>query len=960
MLKNNLILLFVLLSLSIIKANTITNLSKKLTDKKTPNQILLNINISEKYRNINFDSSKYYITKAIKIANNINNYELLAKSYKSAGVTYYFTGDYNKALDYYNKALVIFNKLKDLENSSKVYNNKGIIYEHWGDYQKSMSNYLKCLKIEKQLHDTIGIAGSYNNLANTYFYIKNYKQGIYYLKKSYAIFKNNDKEQEANILNNIGKFFENDNKIDSSLIYYFDALKIRKQINDKEGLSLSYNNIGYIYLLKKEYKTAIHYFYTSLKLAKSLSNKKQIFSTSENLSKAYHNINNIDSTEYFLNKCLNLTDSTNFFTYKVNYYLIKSEISRKQNKINEALNYYIKYSKLKDSLLNRKNIENTELIYQKFKNQQNNKELKIKNLQIEKTKAENKFKDKLNFLLTLSITLLILFLLFVIYLFILNKRTNKKLIQEVQIRKKIQQSLLLAKNKLNNSVKLKDSELVNQFNYINSILLSLPVGVITANINGDINFTNNYASLIFGISDTSKAKGINLFIDNRFVKVGLPEYLNKVIKTKKIQNFIITDDNKKRNKVILYKVTIKYIENTSAPFLLGLIEDITIQKKYEENLVKLKDAANEANKLKSIFLANLSHEIRTPLNAIIGFAELLENNNLPPEKAKNYLSIIQKNSISLLNLINDIIDISKIEANELKIHKKLTDVNNLLKQIYLINKKINLKNKPDIEIKLDIPDENLLLITDENRLKQIIINLINNAIKFTEKGEIIIGYTKDKNQVKFFIKDTGVGIPKKDLPTIFNRFFQASNQVEKNNSGRGLGLSITKNLIELLGGSIYCESEVNKGSKFYFTLPNDLLLTSEINNEKNIKINLQGINILIAEDNDSNFLYINELLKSKKANITRTVNGIETINILKTNTNFDIILLDIRMPIVDGIATLKEIKKLNIKIPVIAQTAYASDDERSKYIKLGFDDYISKPINSKKLFEILKKFIKLA
>ena len=960
MLKNNLTFILLLFVLSFItKANSVSDLIPKLDNTKDPNQILLNINISEKYRDINLDSSKYFIKNAIQIARVINNYELLAKSYKSAGVTYYFLGDYTQALDYYNKSITYFKKLKDLDNVSKIYNNIGIIYESWGDYQSSMSYYLKCLDIEKKLSDTIGIAGSYNNIANTYYYIKKYDKGINYLKKSYKIFKGNDKKQEANILNNIGKFYETDNKIDSAIIYYKKALEIRKTINDKVGIALSYNNIGYTYFLKKDYSTAIHFYLKSLKFAKKIGSKKQIFSTSDNLSKAYFKINNIDSTKYFLKKCLNLTDSTNFIIYKLDYYLLKSQIYKKQNNFKEALNYYYKYSTLKDSLLNRQKIENTELIYQKFKNRENQKKIEIKNLQIAKDKNETKFKDKINLILVISITILLILLVFVFHLFIINKHINNKLKIESNIRKKIQQSLKYTKEKLQNSIKNKDAEIINQFNYINSILTMLPIGVITSDIKGNINFVNKYAALTFGITDTKQAIGINLFSDNRFIKVGLPKYLNKVIETKNTQKIIITDNNSKLKEPIIYNVTVKLIRNNNSEFLLGLIEDITLQKKYEQNLLKLKDAANESNKLKSIFLANLSHEIRTPLNAIIGFAELLESEDISNEQSKKYLSIIQKNSLSLLNLINDIIDISKIEAGELKISKSITNITDLLKQIYLINKEVSLKNNPNVTIKLLIPDEELFILTDENRLKQILINLINNAIKFTKKGEIIIGYTKNANKINFFVKDTGVGIPDKDISTIFNRFFQASNQVEKTNSGSGLGLAITKDLVELLGGTIKCKSQINKGTEFYFDLPNDFTSLDNKSENKNTKIDLTGINILVAEDNDSNFMYINELLTNNKAKVMRAINGFEVVNILKNNTNFDIIFLDIRMPVVDGISALKEIKKLGIKTPVIAQTAYAINNEQEKYIKLGFDDYISKPIIKNQLFDIISKYIKL-
>lgn len=938
-----------------------TDLLKKLNSEKTSEQALLNINISELYRNSDLDKSIKYIENAILISESLNNDKIKAKALKSAGVSYFYKSDYQKSLLYYSKASLLFLKFKDFDNLSKVYNNIGIIYERWGDYKNSMFYYLKCLRIENELNDTIGVAGSYNNIANTYFYIKDFDNGIIYLKKAYKIFKDNNKEQEANISNNIGVFFEKKGNLDSALFYYNKSLNIRKEINDEIGLSVSNNNIGYVNFLKNNYKKSIGYFKKSLLYSKKIKNNKQIISTLENFANTYIKLNKLDSTIFYLDESMQYSDSTNIFQLKLNYYKLISKVFKLKKDFKNSLYYFELYSNLKDSLLNNKKIESTELIYQKYDSEQKQLELKLKDFQIKKANKERKFNDKLNFMLILSIILLLGFITIIVYLLIINNKKSKKLNIETKTRKEIQKSLSFTKSKLINSLKNKDEEIINKNIYLNLVLKSLPIGIITSDKYGNIIFANKYASMSLGLNNPEEANGINLITDKRFQKVGVSNQLKKVIELKKACQFNIINTFSKASNNIIYKVTINPIENNKDEIYFGLIEDITLQKKYEDNLITSKELEVNSNKLKSIFLANISHEIRTPLNAIIGFSELLESEDISKEKSKTYLEIIQKNSKSLLNLINDIIDISKIEAGELKIYKKVTNINNLLKQICLVNKEIKIIQNPNLKIKLNITEkDDLLLITDENRLKQIIDNLVNNAIKFTPKGEINLGYTKYGDRIEFYIEDTGVGVPEKDLPTIFNRFFQASNQVEKINSGSGLGLAITKNLVELLGGTITCVSKINEGTKFTFSLPLDYPLNYEENVNAINTLDLKGLKVLIAEDNESNYIYLKDLLEKNNATVQRANNGFEAISKLKNDKNFDIIFMDIRMPIIDGITAFNEIKKLNINIPIIAQTAYASNDEREKYINIGFTDYISKPIYSKKLFDVIKKHCNLA
>jgi signal transduction histidine kinase len=389
--------------------------------------------------------------------------------------------------------------------------------------------------------------------------------------------------------------------------------------------------------------------------------------------------------------------------------------------------------------------------------------------------------------------------------------------------------------------------------------------------------------------------------------------------------------------------------------LKKIIEELQIQN---EELKKERDRAEKSDKLKSIFLANMSHEIRTPLNSILGFSSLLLNKYYSRKDIKRYLNIINKNGEQLLKLINDIIDLSKLEVDELKLDIEYFNIKKLLTDIYQsfsFNNKI-INNKIKFRININKKDMDCLIQTDKYRIEQILVNLISNSIKFTKNGDIIeFGcYLLKSNVLKCYVKDTGIGFNKKDKEIIFNRFIQLDNM--SNRKGTGLGLSIVKGLINKLNGDINVVSIQNKGTIFYFTIPININKEKIKKIKKQYKFNFKDINILIVEDIEYNFELIREMLLSTKCNIYWASNGVECLKYMK-NKRYDIILLDIRMPVMDGYETIKRIRKINKNIPVIAQTAYAISNDKDKLIQMGCSDYIPKPIKKDDLYSIISKYI---
>ncbi|MGE0090769.1 MAG: PAS domain S-box protein [Bacteroidales bacterium] len=374
----------------------------------------------------------------------------------------------------------------------------------------------------------------------------------------------------------------------------------------------------------------------------------------------------------------------------------------------------------------------------------------------------------------------------------------------------------------------------------------------------------------------------------------------------------------------------------------------------EEKLKVAKTKAEEADRLKSAFLANMSHEIRTPMNGILGFSQLLLRGNQSKEKTDRFLDIIYNNSKQLLNLINDIIDISKIESGQITVYNTETNLNFICNDLVRIfESELEKHDKQKITLSFDkkFSDEKSVVFCDNSRITQILTNLLSNAIKFTESGSIQFGYTLTKNKkiIEFYVKDTGIGIEKKNFELIFERFKQADDRINRQYGGTGLGLTISRQLAELLGGKLWVESELGQGSTFWFTIP-FIAIHSEIkNNIENTppekKDYIIDKYILIVEDDYSSFLFLESVLEDRGAKIIWAESGLAAIEIVKQNPLISLVLMDIQLPGMSGYETTGIIKKLRPELPVIAQTANAMEGDQEKSFKAGCDDYISKPIN---------------
>lgn len=388
------------------------------------------------------------------------------------------------------------------------------------------------------------------------------------------------------------------------------------------------------------------------------------------------------------------------------------------------------------------------------------------------------------------------------------------------------------------------------------------------------------------------------------------------------------------------------------------------RKKNEQELIAAKEKAEEAGDLKSAFLANMSHEIRTPVTGIIGFSELLSKKDLHPDRRKRYISQIKNNGKNLVRLINDIIDISKLEAGQMCLTKTDFKPSVLLaEQAAFYQEELALLGKSDVKIILQYDEglKPLIIRADRIRLQQILGNLLGNAVKFTGSGTIHLGFCLKDDQLCFSVHDTGIGIEREKQSVIFERFRQADDSLTRTFGGTGLGLSISKALVELMGGKLWVESEPGKGALFSFTIP----LKSD-RQEQNIvsvkgsseKFDWKNRTILVVENNDINFEFISELLAITNVNILRAKTGLQAIDMVNMKTEINLVLLDLRMPEMDGLETTRRIKKLHPEMRVVAQAAYSIAGEKEKCFQIGCDGYLAKPYDEQTFFLLIDKLIR--
>lgn len=394
---------------------------------------------------------------------------------------------------------------------------------------------------------------------------------------------------------------------------------------------------------------------------------------------------------------------------------------------------------------------------------------------------------------------------------------------------------------------------------------------------------------------------------------------------------------------------------------IAVKQDITDEINAHNELIEAKEKAEESDRLKSAFLANMSHEIRTPMNAILGFSQLLNIPSLAEKDKQSYLNIINSTGNQLLIIIDDIINISRIEAGIIDLNETEFDLNQIVIETFETLRVNAEMKKVNLTYSVDLKNDKSLIYTDKGKLSQILINLINNALKFTKTdGNVKFGYKIQNEKILFFVKDNGIGINKKDQGVIFERFRQIEHK-GKVYGGTGIGLSIVKAFITKMGGKIWLESKVGEGTIFFFELPNKTIYIEDVESEgidqQQFNQKLKGKKILIAEDEELNYLLMFEFFREAEVNILHAENGKQAVQMFKKNEDISLIIMDLKMPVMSGFEATALIKKIKPEIPIIAQTAYAMSTDRARALDAGCDDYIAKPIIFEEFIKLISKYL---
>ena len=423
-------------------------------------------------------------------------------------------------------------------------------------------------------------------------------------------------------------------------------------------------------------------------------------------------------------------------------------------------------------------------------------------------------------------------------------------------------------------------------------------------------------------------------------------------------DIITTNGTKKK---IISKGTVKEDINNKIIGCYGTAQDITQQKKIEAELIEAKEKAEEADRLKSAFLANMSHEIRTPMNGILGFSELLKTPNLTSEEIERYAAIIQKSGNRMLATINDLVDISKIETGQMELYLQSVDIKKEIEEQFDFFEEETRNKGLQFKLVSNLSEEERFMRTDRQKFSSIVMNLIKNAIKYTDRGSIEISAKRQGKAIQCDVKDTGIGVSAERQKAIFDRFVQADIGDSRAFEGSGLGLSITKAYVEMLGGSISLESKMGVGSTFTFTIPEipEAKKTDVLQKSKSITDSeklAKQLKILIVEDDEINHNHLSIILSKHASNILHATNGLDAVKQCEENPDIDLVLMDIRLPLMNGYEATKKIRAFNKEVIIIAQTAYALEGDREKVFAAGCNEYISKPINKLHLLKLINQF----
>ena len=936
----------------------VDSLLNALPQAKDSDRFDIFVRLTQHYLSYSADSSKLYANLALADARKSKDPASLAKIYKIIGNINYFQGNYNMVIAYYDSSRMIYEKTGDSLGLSKVWNNLGIIYQHIGNFEKAIDFHFKSLACKKSLGDSLGVANSLNNIGSVYYDLNKLEKAKEYFEKALQIIERTDNSESVqSFLNNLGIISQELGNYKESLVYFNNSLKIGEKNNNRKGIADTYHNIGKSYLLLEQYNTSLDYYFKALEIYDKIGLKNS--QTLNNIGQLYIELDYYKQSLKYLHRALKRAKANNQFKNLRDIYKNLAIAYERLKRYDKAYEYYVDYNYYDDSIKSQIYSNTLKKINSQYKIEKNHEHLeKIKlesQLELEKKDSDIRRRNYVIYSFIAGIVSVLIFAFILLRLFRQKARANVLLQQ--------QNEEILRSDKI---IKKINIALTENEEMLRSIFDASPYSILVMDSDSTILDCNNASLKMFNTAskqDIIDQSIEELFPPDQYVKAKeefRKAFNNEIVN--KSQYILARKDGSTFNAEITGGM-ITDSSGLSKAYVIIII-DITERINFIESLKQAKIEAEESDRLKTAFLANMSHEIRTPMNSIVGFSNLLTEPGIQQSKKEEYLNHILRSSNSLINLIDDIIDISKIEAGQLNVNLSMYNINDIVNDVYYTFRDSN--QNPDLTYHLKIPpdSDSLKIRTDPLRVRQVLNNLVGNAAKFTEQGSIEIGYRiKDHNlkqTVEFYVKDTGIGIPEDKLEIIFDRFRQIDDSRTRRFGGTGLGLAISKRLVELLGGSLRVESKVNQGSVFYFCLPYEPQQKETFKDVEpftGTAYNWTGKTILIAEDEDSNFELLKAAIYRTNIKVIRAFNGEDAVDIVKKDNTIDLVLMDIRMPKLNGYDATKQIKAFKPKLPVVSITAFAMSEDESKSLSAGCDLYISKPVRPAKLLSLLNDFL---
>lgn len=894
----------------------------------------------------NMEVSLGMLQNAYEYYLNTGNDTTLGNIYYTMSRLYLIGQMYQKSAETGTKALFYYNKKKHLPGIAAVYLTFGNMFERLRDYPKAIQLYRIAAAFIKDYPNRKEYINLKLSLSSCYIDSDSTSKGKKILDDYLdQLTKAGNKTEMMKCYSLMGNYYLRINKNDSAIYYYYEAVALSNMINDANFKGTTYTKIGHVYSLSKNWKKTLEYNKLALEEREKAGIKSLLSSSYLNLGGNYIELNDYKTAEECIKKGQQYALESNSRTFILLSYQKFAQLYSKMGNFSLAYNYLQEHIAMNDSVLreNEKKISLT--LFNDYERE------------TQRLASENKNSSRMGLIHGLAYALIVISLA-TIFMLLYFRRKGKKQNQLALVNDELSiKELNLQLQETYNNLKISEEKY-----RVLTEAAAAGIGIVDENEN--FIFTNNALCTMLGYSEAE------LLTKNLADLSPLKEFDRFKDQTTSRRTGITSNYEtqlvQKTGSIIDVHVWASPLYDNSGQFYgtLGIVIDLTPNKKVLDELTQAKLKAEESDKLKASFLANMSHEVRTPINAIIGGIYLLQNDNMKPDEQLELQNHIVRNASNLLDLWENIITITRLNSGQVENHKTWFKVVPFLTK--LTNSwKSKIAPEKAAKLTLELCNENnlndsLSIYCDESNLTKVFDSLLSNALKFTDEGQIQICFRLDNNVITFKVTDTGIGLTTEQKSIIFESFRQAREGMARKYGGAGLGLSIAKGMVEIMGGSISVESEIGQGASFAFTIP-DLISIASDTNPKSVPTiiypNWHDKTILIVEDVETNYQFLDALLKKSNVQTHWAQNGLEAVELCRKKNHFDLILMDMQMPIMNGIVATQEIRSFNKTIVIIAQTAYAMVHDRHKALEAGCNDYIMKPIRIKNLNDVLKTYL---